>query len=274
MTLPLPRIDYADSMERFGNDRPDLRYGMELKDVADIAAGTEFKVFQVAASAGHRIRGICVTRRGRSLQPQGPRRPDRIRQDLRRRRPHLAEGRGRGVRRLERQVLPGRGPGQAPRAVRRQGGRPDPDRRRHSGRLQPGAFEPPDPPGRRAQALRSQELTIIRGSSASRSCTGTPRKARYAAEHHPFTMPLAEDLAPPGDRPRQGPRPGLRPGHQRRGVRRRDDPLPRPQDPVEDLRAARAHPRAGRGEVRLPPREPSRTALRRTAGSPSGSTAW
>ncbi len=60
LTLPLPRVDYADSMERFGNDRPDLRYGMELKDLADVAAGTEFKVFQNATAAGQRIRGICV----------------------------------------------------------------------------------------------------------------------------------------------------------------------------------------------------------------------
>jgi aspartyl-tRNA synthetase len=60
IALPLPRIDYFDSMERFGNDRPDLRYGVELKDVADVADKTEFKVLQSAKEAGHRIRGICV----------------------------------------------------------------------------------------------------------------------------------------------------------------------------------------------------------------------
>ncbi|WZO96137.1 aspartate--tRNA ligase [Isosphaeraceae bacterium EP7] len=60
LTLPLPRVDYHDSMERYGNDRPDLRYGVELKDVADVADKTEFKVFQMAKEAGHRIRGICV----------------------------------------------------------------------------------------------------------------------------------------------------------------------------------------------------------------------
>jgi aspartyl-tRNA synthetase len=58
--LPLPRLDYHDVMERFGNDRPDLRYGLELKDVAHIAEQTEFKVFQHAKGAGHRIRGLCV----------------------------------------------------------------------------------------------------------------------------------------------------------------------------------------------------------------------
>ena len=48
-------------MERFGNDRPDLRYGMELRDVADLAAETEFKVFQQARESGHRIRGLCAS---------------------------------------------------------------------------------------------------------------------------------------------------------------------------------------------------------------------
>ena len=60
IALPLPRLEYHDVMERFGNDRPDLRYGMELKDVADIAEQTEFKVFQQAKESGHRIRGLCA----------------------------------------------------------------------------------------------------------------------------------------------------------------------------------------------------------------------
>ena len=60
LALPLPRLDYHDVMERFGSDRPDLRYGLELKDLAAIAAQTEFKVFQNARDAGHRIRGLCA----------------------------------------------------------------------------------------------------------------------------------------------------------------------------------------------------------------------
>ena len=60
LALPLPRLDYHDVMERFGSDRPDLRYGLELKDLAAIAEQTEFKVFQNARDAGHRIRGICA----------------------------------------------------------------------------------------------------------------------------------------------------------------------------------------------------------------------
>jgi aspartyl-tRNA synthetase len=60
VSLPLPRLEYHDVMERFGSDRPDLRYGMELKDIADIAGQTEFKVFQQAKEQGHRIRGLCA----------------------------------------------------------------------------------------------------------------------------------------------------------------------------------------------------------------------
>jgi aspartyl-tRNA synthetase len=64
LKLPLPRFDYHDVMERFGSDRPDLRYAMELKDLAAIADRTEFKVFKHAREAGHRIRGICVPEGG------------------------------------------------------------------------------------------------------------------------------------------------------------------------------------------------------------------
>ena len=60
MRCRLPRLDYHDVMERFGSDRPDLRYGLELKDLAAIAEQTEFKVFQHAREAGHRIRALCA----------------------------------------------------------------------------------------------------------------------------------------------------------------------------------------------------------------------
>ncbi|MEN6449452.1 MAG: aspartate--tRNA ligase [Thermoguttaceae bacterium] len=56
--LPLPRMCYDEAMERFGHDAPDLRYGMELIDVSDLAAKSEFKVFRGAVEAGGRVRGI------------------------------------------------------------------------------------------------------------------------------------------------------------------------------------------------------------------------
>ncbi len=60
VTLPLPRLDYHEAMERFGNDRPDLRYGLELIDLAEIAARTDFQVFKATLAAGNRVRGLCA----------------------------------------------------------------------------------------------------------------------------------------------------------------------------------------------------------------------
>ncbi|GAB4131676.1 MAG: aspartate--tRNA ligase [Thermogutta sp.] len=58
LTLPLPRMTYDEAMERFGHDAPDLRFGMELTDVTDIARECDFRVFREAAENGQRVRGI------------------------------------------------------------------------------------------------------------------------------------------------------------------------------------------------------------------------
>ena len=61
LKLPIPRISWDEAMERFGHDAPDLRFGMELKDVTEIAKTCDFRVFRaVADSKGGRIRGINV----------------------------------------------------------------------------------------------------------------------------------------------------------------------------------------------------------------------
>ena len=60
LQIPLPRLDHAEAMERFGTDRPDLRFGMEVKDLADEAGRSEFKVFRDAVAHGRRVRGICA----------------------------------------------------------------------------------------------------------------------------------------------------------------------------------------------------------------------
>ena len=57
---PFPRITYAEAIRRFGIDRPDLRYGMELFDMTDIATETEFQVFKSAAESGGEIKGIAI----------------------------------------------------------------------------------------------------------------------------------------------------------------------------------------------------------------------
>ena len=59
---PIPRISYRDAMETYGSDKPDLRFGMELIDLTDVFAGTEFGVFKNAEC----IKAICV-KNGASL---------------------------------------------------------------------------------------------------------------------------------------------------------------------------------------------------------------
>ncbi len=57
-TLPLPRLEYHEAMERFGHDAPDLRFGMEIVDLTDLAAQVDFRVFRSVADSGGRVRGI------------------------------------------------------------------------------------------------------------------------------------------------------------------------------------------------------------------------
>ena len=57
---PWPRYTYAEVMERFGSDKPDLRYGLELRDFSDLLGGTEFGVFRSALEAGGRVRGLAI----------------------------------------------------------------------------------------------------------------------------------------------------------------------------------------------------------------------
>nr|GMD08780.1 aspartate--tRNA ligase, chloroplastic/mitochondrial [Ipomoea batatas] len=57
---PFPRLTYAEVMSRFGSDRPDLRFDLELKDVSDIFSNSSFKVFADALASGGIIKALCV----------------------------------------------------------------------------------------------------------------------------------------------------------------------------------------------------------------------
>ena len=58
---PFPRLTYAESMRRFGTDKPDLRFGMELVDLTQAVRGTEFAVFKSAVESSGAVEAICVT---------------------------------------------------------------------------------------------------------------------------------------------------------------------------------------------------------------------
>lgn len=64
MLKPWPRLSYADSMERYGNDKPDLRFGLELRDVSDLVRESQFGVFANTVANGGAVRGICLPGQG------------------------------------------------------------------------------------------------------------------------------------------------------------------------------------------------------------------
>ncbi len=62
LPMPLPRLTYTEAMNRYGSDKPDVRFGMELCDLTDAVADTEFVVFKSAVEGGGTVR--CITAKG------------------------------------------------------------------------------------------------------------------------------------------------------------------------------------------------------------------
>ncbi|MDP2919061.1 MAG: aspartate--tRNA ligase [Dehalococcoidia bacterium] len=60
LVKPFPRISYREALEKYGSDKPDLRFGMEMRDLSDIAAQTEFLLFKKIIADGGRVKGICA----------------------------------------------------------------------------------------------------------------------------------------------------------------------------------------------------------------------
>jgi aspartyl-tRNA synthetase len=193
LKLPLPRLEYHDAMERFGSDRPDLRYGLELKDVSDIAATTEFKVFQQAREFGHRIRGLCA--------PGGAERYSR--KDLDGLTEFVGTFGAKGLvwLKVERETFTG------PTAKFFAGEPGARLRERFGARAGDLILIVAD-----THAVTSQALSNLRARLAAELKLYDPKsfhyswmirfpllawdaeEGRYVAEHHPFTMPLFEDL--------------------------------------------------------------------------------
>jgi aspartyl-tRNA synthetase len=57
---PFPRLTYEEALERYGSDKPDVRFGMELRDVTDVVRGVEFRVFADPLAAGGRVRALVA----------------------------------------------------------------------------------------------------------------------------------------------------------------------------------------------------------------------
>ena len=62
--LPIQRITWQEAMDRFGSDKPDMRFGMELQNVSEVVRGCEFAVFKNALEAGGTVRGINAKGQG------------------------------------------------------------------------------------------------------------------------------------------------------------------------------------------------------------------
>jgi aspartyl-tRNA synthetase len=60
LNTPFPRLSYQEAMDRFGVDKPDMRFGLELRDLTRTLSGTEFKVFQKAIDSKGLVKGLCL----------------------------------------------------------------------------------------------------------------------------------------------------------------------------------------------------------------------
>jgi len=60
LSRPFPRLSYHDVMDRYGSDKPDTRFGLELKDISDIAKASDFKVFLQAVEQGGKVKGFAA----------------------------------------------------------------------------------------------------------------------------------------------------------------------------------------------------------------------
>ncbi|HMF16313.1 MAG TPA: aspartate--tRNA ligase [Gemmataceae bacterium] len=68
---PFPRLLYPDAMVRYGSDKPDLRFGLEIADLGDLAAQTEFQVFRSTLESGGKVRGFNATAAAEKFSRKG-----------------------------------------------------------------------------------------------------------------------------------------------------------------------------------------------------------
>ena len=201
VTMPLPlleRLKYADAMLRYGSDKPDLRYGMEIVDSATWRAQTEFPLFKDALAAGGKVRGLNAKGAAEKFSRKDLDELAEQRQAAQGQGAGLGQGRGGQVRLVDREVpapavqqeLRKRLAAQPGDLLSLRGGR-------QGGCRLPGA-------GHAAHATWRRKLDLV--DPAKRifkiawvldfpSFIWDEEEKRWAANHHPFTAPRDEDLA-------------------------------------------------------------------------------
>ncbi len=191
---PFGRLTYAEAMERYGSDKPDLRYGLELVDLGDAFSSTEFRAFASVLAEGGAIRGIRI--------PGGASFSRRELDDL------ITEAKGRGAAGLVWVAYDGEEP-RSPVAKFLAGGELDRVREAtgaEQGDLVAIVADKPDRVAVALDGLRRQMATrldlIPDNSWAFAWITEFPlfewneEESRWDPVHHPFTAPVTDDLSP------------------------------------------------------------------------------
>ncbi|MGQ9780316.1 MAG: aspartate--tRNA ligase [Bacillota bacterium] len=192
LSLPFPRLTYAEAMARFGSDKPDLRFGLELCDLTGLLAGSEFNVFARTAAAGGVIKGLRV--------PGGSRCSRRELDEL------AAVATAQGAAGLSHLAFTAEGP-KSPLAKFLRPEEIEGLRARTGAQEGDLVLMVADRPAVAAQALGALRLELGRrlglideNRYAFAWVVEFPlleydeKEGRYVAVHHPFTSPLDEDL--------------------------------------------------------------------------------
>ena len=192
LPVPLPRMTYAEVMERFGSDRPDTRIGMELVDLTAVFSASEFKVFSGALAAGGAIKGI----RARGAGDWSRSRIDGLNQ----------VALDAGAKGLAWVAFPTDGEVRSP--IAKFFTEPETAELRTALAVEPGDLvlmiaDARDTANEVLGVLRltmADELGVERSGFDALWVTDFPmfkydaEEDRYAANHHPFTMPRVEDI--------------------------------------------------------------------------------